>query len=90
MLTVNMHEAKTNLSRLVEALVSGAEEKVTIARNGRPAVVMTVAPEPKPQPGFGFAKGRFTFNSEESDRLDAEVARLFEEGADPYGDKLDR
>ena len=32
-----MLDAKTNLSRLVEALESGAEQKIIIARNGKPA-----------------------------------------------------
>ncbi|SFP86614.1 type II toxin-antitoxin system Phd/YefM family antitoxin [Sphingomonas rubra] len=89
MATVNMHEAKTHLSRLVEALVSGAEQEVVIARNGTPAVKMTVV-EPKREPRrFGFAKGRYEL-SDEFDKLDAEIADLFEESADPYGDKLDR
>ena len=36
--TVNMLEAKTHLSRLVEAIETGAATEVVIARNGRPAV----------------------------------------------------
>jgi prevent-host-death family protein len=35
---VNMHEAKTNLSALVEDVASGRESEVVIARNGVPAV----------------------------------------------------
>ncbi len=89
MATVNMHEAKTNLSRLVEALVSGAEQEVVIARNGTPAVKMTVVESVRVPRQFGFAKGRFQL-SDELDRLDAEIADLFEESADPYGEKLDR
>jgi len=34
--TVNMHEAKTNLSKLVEAVEAGSEKEVLIARNGKP------------------------------------------------------
>jgi prevent-host-death family protein len=34
---VNMLEAKSNLSRLVDAVESGAEREIVIARNGRPA-----------------------------------------------------
>jgi antitoxin (DNA-binding transcriptional repressor) of toxin-antitoxin stability system len=34
--TVNMLEAKTHLSRLVEAIETGAATEVVIARNGRP------------------------------------------------------
>ena len=34
---VNMLEAKTHLSRLVDAVESGAEKEIIIARNGKPA-----------------------------------------------------
>ena len=37
MSTVNMLEAKAHLSRLVDAVESGAESEIIIARNGRPA-----------------------------------------------------
>jgi prevent-host-death family protein len=37
MSTVNILEAKTHLSRLVEEIASGAQRSVIIARNGRPA-----------------------------------------------------
>lgn len=36
MLTINMHDAKSQLSKLVEAACAG--EEVIIARNGHPAV----------------------------------------------------
>ena len=36
MSTVNVLEAKTHLSRLLDAVESGAEDRVVIARNGRP------------------------------------------------------
>jgi len=87
--TVNMHEAKTHLSRLVEALVSGAEQEVVIARNGTPAVKMTVVAPHRAPRQFGFAKGRFTL-SDDFDAMDEEIADLFEESDDPFGEKLDR
>ena len=34
--TVNMLQAKTSLSRLVEAIELGQEHEIVIARNGRP------------------------------------------------------
>ena len=37
MTTVNMLEAKSNLSRLVEAVETGVEREIIIARNGKPA-----------------------------------------------------
>ena len=57
--TVNMLEAKTNLSRLVEAVESGAEAEFIIARNGKPAarlVPLNAAPATR---RIGVAKGKF-------------------------------
>ena len=45
--TVNMLEAKTNLSRLVESVESGAETEIVIARNGKPAArLVPIAAKP--------------------------------------------
>lgn len=59
MTTVNMLDAKTRLSQLVEAVESGAETEILIARNGKPAARL-VAIEPRRMVVFGVAKGRFT------------------------------
>jgi len=45
--TVNMLEAKTHLLRLVEAIETGAETEVVIARNGRPVARLTALPGPE-------------------------------------------
>ena len=82
MLTVNMHQAKTNLSRLVEALVSGKEPEVTIARNGKPAVVMTAIPDEKPKRKLGLLKGKVEFDYDAFQALDAKVLELFEAEVD--------
>ncbi len=82
MTQVNMHEAKTHLSRLVEALVSGNEKEVTISRNGRPAVRMMAIENERPKRVFGFAKGKFELDYEAFQALDAEVAALFEESVE--------
>lgn len=37
MRTVNIFKAKSDLSRLVEAVESGSEPEIVIARNGKPA-----------------------------------------------------
>ena len=76
MQAVNMLQAKTSLSRLVEAIEQGLEREIVIARNGRPAaklVPMDSAPAGK---RIGVAKGLF----EVPDTIDAhndEVAQLF-------------
>lgn len=60
MRTMNMLEAKTNLSRLVEAVESGAETEIVIARNGKPAARLVPL---RSEPGgarIGLAKGKFT------------------------------
>lgn len=91
MTSVNMHEAKTNLSKLVEALVSGRESEIVLSRNGVPAVRMTAVEPVKKEPRrLGLARGEFYFDYDEFQALDAEVQKLFEESADPFGKKLDR
>ena len=53
MLQVNMHYAKTHLSRLVEGAVQG--EPFVIARDGTPLVtVQACRPEVKPEDRVGF------------------------------------
>ena len=74
--TVNMFDAKSSLSRLVEAIEQGREREIVIARNGRPAAKLVAVGEPAPGMRVGIAKGQF----EVPDDIDAhndEVARLF-------------
>jgi antitoxin (DNA-binding transcriptional repressor) of toxin-antitoxin stability system len=51
---VNIHEAKTHLSRLLQRVAAG--EEVTSARSGIP-VARPVAVEPKAKRPLGFARG---------------------------------
>ncbi len=77
MRSVNIHEAKTHLSRLVERAAKG--EPFIIAKAGKPLVkVVPLNEEPK-QPGgwLGAMAGQFHI-PENFDRLDEdEIARLF-------------
>lgn len=79
MRTVNMHEAKTHLSRLVEAAANG--EPFIIARAGRP-VVKVVALE-TPASGArrtGFLAGQISV-PQDFDRMGSdEITSLFENG----------
>ena len=80
MRTVNMHEAKSQLSKLVAAVESGVEDEIIIARNGKPAVKMTLATLKRGGIKLGLARGRFTA----PDNFDAdneEIGRLMEEGS---------
>jgi antitoxin (DNA-binding transcriptional repressor) of toxin-antitoxin stability system len=76
MQTVNMLQAKSSLSRLVEAIEQGQEREIVIARNGRPAaklVPIDTAPSGK---RIGVAKGLFVV-PDSIDVHNDEVARLF-------------
>ncbi len=78
MRTVNMHQAKTHLSRLVEAAANG--EPFIIARAGKPVVkVMAVdAPDAGTACRLGFLAGRISV-PEDFDRMgSAEIEALFE------------
>jgi len=74
---VNIHEAKTHLSRLVDQAVEG--ESFVIAKAGRPLVKVVrldaVVPEPR---RLGFMKGRLAV-PDDFDRMGAdEIAGLFD------------
>ncbi len=82
MRTVNMHEAKTHLSRLVKAAAEG--EPFLIARAGKPVVkVMAVeAPEHPPSKGrLGFLAGQIRV-PDDFDHMDASDILVEFEGDD--------
>ena len=59
MQSVNMLEAKSSISRLVDALERGVESEIVIARNGKPAARLVPIEPPAAGPRLGVAKGRF-------------------------------
>ena len=73
MSTVNIHEAKTQLSRLVERAASG--ETVIIARAGKPLVRVSALDAPAEPRRVGFLEGAFTvpvdFDTMSGDDIDA-------------------
>lgn len=73
--TVNMHQAKSSLSRLVEKALAG--EEIVIARNGKPLVKLVPVPiTGKPRvPGRG--KGKIWI-SPDFEFTDEEITELFE------------
>ncbi|SPA30940.1 Prevent-host-death family protein [Cupriavidus taiwanensis] len=81
MLTINMHDAKSQLSRLVDAVESGAESVVIIARNGKPAAQLVPVPSPQSQRiGGGRTLLGDAFDDLTLDRFnesDEEVGKLF-------------
>lgn len=75
---VNMFEAKTNLSRLVDAIESEAEHEIIIARNGKPAArLVPLTTKAARGPRLGIAKGKLIV-PDQIDDLNTEVAALFQ------------
>ena len=76
---VNIHEAKTNLSKLIEKAVKG--EPFVIAKSGKPMVkVSAYAPPPDPAGRLGFLKGRLKI-PKDFDSLGREEIQAMFEGA---------
>lgn len=73
---VNMLEAKSTLSRLVEALEQGEEREIIIARHGRPVAKLVPTAATPQQNRIGIAKGKFDV-PENIDAHNDEVARIF-------------
>ena len=78
MRTVNMHEAKAHLSRLVKAAADG--EPFIIARAGKPVVkVVTLeAPEAGATRRIGFPTGRISVPEDFGGMGSGEMESLFE------------
>ena len=76
MSTVNMFDAKTNLSKLVEAVETGVEPEIIIARNGRPVARLVPLRAGGLGQRIGVAKGEFVM-PESIDDDDAAIEKLF-------------
>jgi prevent-host-death family protein len=86
---VNVHEAKTRLSELLQAVERG--EEVIIARAGKPvARIAVIKPEseaePKARRELGWMKGKWGMDNltreewlELDRQLDAEIQQMFDE-----------
>ncbi|WP_043739112.1 type II toxin-antitoxin system Phd/YefM family antitoxin [Thioalkalivibrio nitratireducens] len=81
--TVNVHEAKTHLSRLLERVAHG--ESIVIARAGRPMARLTPMEPPALAAGrrVGFLLGEIQV-PDDFDRMgESEIATLFSGNNDP-------
>jgi prevent-host-death family protein len=72
--TVNIHEAKTQLSKLIDAAIKG--EQIVIAKAGTPLVALT--PVKRPKRILGLAKGRGRVTDEFFEPMPADVIEAFE------------
>jgi len=81
---VNIHEAKTHFSRLVERARHG--ERITIAKAGVPvAMLVALEPETRPRRPIGMDRGKIVIHDNFDDPLPE-----FDFDFDPADDLLDR
>ena len=73
--TVNIHEAKTQLSKLVDRAAKG--EPFVIAKAGKPLVKVVALDAPKTPRRLGFLKGQFKVPEDFNTMGQAEIAKLF-------------
>ena len=76
-MSVNIHEAKTHLSRLVDRAAAG--EEIVIARAGKPLARLVAYVPPVKDRELGTARGQIWI-APDFDEVDEEITRLFEEG----------
>ena len=77
--TVNIHEAKTQLSRLVDEAVKG--KPFVIAKAGKPLVKVVALDAPAAPKRIGFLEGEISVPDDFDSMGAAEIAALFGSGA---------
>jgi prevent-host-death family protein len=75
MVTVNIHEAKTHLSKLIDRAVKG--ETFVIAKAGKPLVKVTAIDAPKTPRRLGFLAGEIAVPKDFDRMGEKEIAALF-------------
>jgi prevent-host-death family protein len=78
MKTVNIHEAKTQLSRLVDRAARG--ESFVIAKAGKPLVKVSALDAPAKAQRLGFLKGEIEVPNDFDRMGEKEIAALFGTG----------
>ncbi len=72
-----MLEAKNSLSKLVDAVESGAVSEIIIARNGKPAARVVAIREKGAVVLFGTCRGEFLIG-DDIDASNAEIGEMFD------------
>ena len=75
MRTINIHQAKTQLSRLVEEAAKG--ESFVIAKAGKPMVKVVALDAPKAARRLGFLDGAFAVPDDFDSMGQGEIERMF-------------
>lgn len=76
MTTVNIHQAKTNLSKLIEAVIHG--EEIIIAKAGKPAAKLIPIEQTKPRRKPGSLKGKIKMSKDFNAPLPDDILDDFE------------
>jgi prevent-host-death family protein len=84
---VNIHDAKTNLSRLLEDVRAG--DSFLIAKAGKPIAKVSPYPEPDTASRVGFMAGQISVPDDFDSLMSDEIAAMFQSGdgfggADPH------
>ena len=75
---VNILDAKTNLSKLIQSLENNEYDFITIARHGKPVAKLSLFDDTSNK-RIGAAKGKLEY-SEDFDWCNDEIAEMFEGG----------
>jgi prevent-host-death family protein len=78
MRTVNIHAAKTHLSRLAEAASAG--EEIIIAKSGKPLCRLVPLAGPKPKRILGRLRGQIVVPDNFDQLYEEKIRELFEKG----------
>ncbi len=73
---VNIHQAKTNFSKLIDAVMHG--EEIIIAKAGKPAAKLVPITVQKPKRKPGALKGKIKISKDFNDPLPDEIINAFE------------
>ena len=76
MLSGNMLEAKSSLSRLGASIEQGLEQEIIIARHGRPVAKLVPIKENTTRTRIGIAKGLFDI-PDNIDNANTDITQLF-------------
>ncbi|MFM7550882.1 MAG: type II toxin-antitoxin system Phd/YefM family antitoxin [Cyanobacteriota bacterium] len=82
---VNLHDAKTHLSRYVDQALAG--EEVVIARAGKPLVRLTPVMSSPPTRRLGFLAGTARVEADLKRDFEAEINAMFELDEVPFTER---
>jgi len=82
---VNLHDARTHLSRYVDRALAG--EEVMIARAGEPLVRLMPVTDERPPRRLGFLAGSARVDADLKRDVEDELNAMFDLGREPVGEQ---